>query len=300
MSEGTSLTVISNYLSDRLRAPFLRAINKIGSDITEIRIYLSKPLTFVFPDRNEFLTLHSITSSIINNDLLLCSSSDIDMIIDSVTHYSYHSHIKEFRLGYFVIEKGIRVGISGVYNSDSVITNVTGICFRIPRNKLGGADSISSLIYSSSGILICGGVNSGKTTLLRDICRFLGRSKKIVLIDDRNEIAAISNGQVSNDVGILTNIMTFCPRYIGILSAIRSLSPDYIICDEIADESDTAAIIQAAGCGVKFIASIHANSYEDLKLRPFTNNLLSSKLFSHVIILSGSSTPGDILCTYEL
>ena len=222
------------------------------------------------------------------------------MIIDSVTHYSYHSHIKEFRLGYFVIEKGIRVGISGIYNTDSVITNVTGICFRIPRNKLGVADSISSLIYSSSGILICGGVNSGKTTLLRDICRFLGRSKKIVLIDDRNEIAAISNGQVSNDVGILTNIMTFCPRYIGILSAIRSLSPDYIICDEIADESDTAAIIQAAGCGVKFIASIHANSYEDLKLRPFTNNLLSSKLFSHVIILSGSSTPGDILCTYEL
>ena len=115
MSEGTSLTVISNYLSDRLRAPFLRAINKIGSDITEIRIYLSKPLTFVFPDRNEFLTLHSISSSIINNDLLLCSSSDIDMIIDSVTHYSYHRHIKEFRLGYFVIEKGIRVGISGYH-----------------------------------------------------------------------------------------------------------------------------------------------------------------------------------------
>ena len=94
--------------------------------------------------------------------------------------------------------------------------------------------------------------------------------------------------------------MSGCPRNIGIISAIRSLSPDYIICDEIADDSDTEAMLAGAGCGISFIATVHADSLEALKRRPFAEKLLSVNLFRHAVFLAGASSPGMIREVREL
>ena len=227
----------------------------------------------------------------------MCYTKDT---IAAITHFSFHSHTREFKLGYFVIEEGIRAGISGIYNSDGIITDITGVCFRISRTVIGCANELIKLLDNDKGLLICGGVNSGKTTILRDICRIIGNKYKVALIDERNEIATISEGKVCNDVGILTSIMSGCTRSVGIISSIRSLSPEYIICDEIADDSDTEALILGAGCGIKFIATVHANNYEALKERPFAKKILSSNLFSHAIFLSGAVKPGSICSVYEI
>jgi len=299
MNERTSLEVIAGYLSERLRDPLLRLLNVIGSEVTEIRLYLGQPVALIYPDKNVFLTENSLSASSNNAAAVRCSADDIRRTIDAVTHFSFHSHISEFRQGFFIVGNGIRAGISGVYNSDGIITEVTGICFRISRCVVGCAEGIAPLI-ESGGLLICGGVNSGKTTLLRDISRILGRRRKVALIDERGEIAAVSGGQVGNDVGVLTNVLSGCPRHIGIISAIRSLSPDYIICDEIADDSDTEAMLAGAGCGVIFIATVHADCMAALRRRPFAEKLLSAGLFTHAVFLAGASAVGQIRSVEEL
>ncbi|MDO4862742.1 MAG: ATPase, T2SS/T4P/T4SS family [Ruminococcus sp.] len=299
MNERTSLETIAGYLSERLRTALLRSVAMIGSEVTEVRLYLGQPLALIYPDRTAFLTANSLTASSSNTSAVKCTADDIRRTIDAVTHYSFHSHISEFRQGYFIVGNGIRAGISGIYNSDGIITEVTGICFRISRCVVGCAEEIAGL-PESGGLLICGGVNSGKTTLLRDICRIIGKRRKVALIDERSEIAAASGGQVGNDVGVLTNVMSGCPRNIGIISAIRSLSPDYIICDEIADDSDTDAMLTGAGCGITFIATVHADSLESLKRRPFAEKLLSAGLFSHAVFLAGASQVGQIRSVEEL
>ena len=300
MTERTSLEIIAGYLPEPLRTAVLSAEAAIGKNLTELRLYSGQPVAIVYPDRILFLTRGGVTASSTNTAVIRCSFEDIRRSVDAVSHYSFHSHVTEFRQGSFIIGNGIRAGISGVYNQDGLITEVTGISFRISRSVPGCSAELTEYICGGKGLLICGGVNSGKTTILRDLCCVLGRKHKVALIDERNEIAAVTDGRAGCDVGILTNVLTGCPRHIGIISAIRSLSPDVIICDELAGDDDIDAIAAGAGCGISFCATVHAESPDSLKRRYFAERLLSTGLFSHAVFLAGASQPGRIREVVEL
>lgn len=56
------------------------------------------------------------------------------------------------------------------------------------------------------------------------------------------------------------------------MCALRSLSPEVIICDEIGDDAE--AVRQCMSSGVKLIVSAHAGSIEELKRRPSVSGLL--------------------------
>ncbi len=300
MTESTSIEIIAGYLPETIGAPLLRAKATVGGDLTELRLYSGQPAALVYPDRIAFLTSHSVTASSSNTAAVRCSPQDIRRTIDAVTHFSFHSHVSEYRQGSFIVGNGIRAGISGVYNQDGIITEVTGICFRVPRCIPGCSGELAEFVSEGEGLLICGGVNSGKTTILRDLCRTLGRRRKVALIDERNELAAVSGSRTGCDVGVLTNVLTGCPRHIGIISAIRSLSPDVIICDELSGDSDIEALAAGAGCGISFCTTVHADSMEALKRRYFADRLLGTGLFSHAVFLAGASQPGRIREVREL
>lgn len=295
MKDNSSIKQVKGYLSGRIAEALENSLSYIDGQITEIRLNIGRPVAVICPDRVMYLTKNSFTASSHNIAAIICTRDDIDKTVDAVTHYSFHSHISELQQGYFIIENGVRVGISGMYNSDGLISVITGLNFRISRSVAGCCEEILPYIAdTNSGLLICGGVNSGKTTLLRDLCRCIGDRKKVALVDERNEIACTSDGDIHYDVGSLTNVLSGCERHKGIVAAIRSLSPDFIICDEIATDEDTEALLRGAGCGVNFCATIHAKSYGELLKRPFTQRLLSTGIFSHAVFLSGSSRPGKI------
>ena len=56
------------------------------------------------------------------------------------------------------------------------------------------------------------------------------------------------------------------------MCALRSLSPDIIVCDEIG--SDAEEVRQCMYCGVKLVVSAHAGSIRELRGRPGTAELL--------------------------
>ncbi|MDE7136900.1 MAG: stage III sporulation protein AA, partial [Ruminococcus sp.] len=97
-----------------------------------------------------------------------------------------------------------------------------------------------------------------------------------------------------NDVGVLTDVLGGCKRSVGIISAVRTLSPDMIFCDEISETEDSEAILQAFGCGVNFAATVHAENYENLMKRTAIKPLLESGVFDYAVFLEGSGFPGKI------
>ena len=130
--------------------------------------------------------------------------------------------------------------------------------------------------------------------------KFNFKGVKVALIDERNEIAGSYLGVAQMDVGIRTDIIETCPKDIGIMMVLRSMSPNVIVTDEIGTEKDIKALYTALNGGVGLITTVHGDSIEDIKNRKELKNLLDEELFKKVILLSAKKGPGTIEKIYDL
>ena len=136
-------------------------------------------------------------------------------------------------------------------------------------------------------VVVIGPSGSGKTTMLRDMCRLLGAEHRVSLIDGRSEIAAVQQGVPRYDVGLHTDVLDGYARAEGLLTALRVMTPDVLVCDEIGTEADAEAILRIHGCGVPVVASAHAVSWEDVQCRAVLEALLRAGAFQYVALLDG-------------
>ena len=72
------------------------------------------------------------------------------------------------------------------------------------------------------------------------------------------------------------------------------MNPEYIICDEIGDESDLEAINMCIGTGVKLIATAHGENLNELKKRHIFKKILETNIFSNIVFLEGKKNPCKI------
>jgi stage III sporulation protein AA len=149
----------------------------------------------------------------------------------------------------------------------------------------------------------------GKTTLIRDISRSLSngclvnnnkiKSMKVCIVDERSEIGGCYNGVPQLDVGEKTDIFDSCVKSSGIMMAIRSMSPDVIVCDEIGTYDDMNSIIAALSSGINLITTIHGFGIEDLYSKDVFKNILNNKVFQRAIVLSNRKRIGTIEYVYD-
>lgn len=293
MNESTSYEVIMTYMPERLRS-IMKSIDISELEkLMEIRLRAGGPVYYVYPDRLRYISEKGGLGSSFSESSYIVGINTIREIVDRLSHFSVHSCTRQLSEGFFVIGSGIRVGVSGGYSNTAgqMITDFCSLNFRISRCIEGCADDLFSEILGKNTI-ICGGVNSGKTTLIRELCRLSGSFVKTALIDERNEISCLSGGMPLNDVGPMTDILSNCPRSTGIITAVRTLSPEVIICDEAADRADAEAVISGMGCGVRFIVSAHAENYNELMSRKELSALVSAS--DLLVFLKGSSAPGQV------
>ena len=289
---------VCRYLPSEIAESIEKINPKDIDNITEIRIRAERPLCVTLWGESFFLEKSgNLTKSFQN--CLRTGFSEINNILKSLCRYSVYSYDKEISEGFITIESGIRAGLSGTVSySDGKKTMryINGINFRIPREVKDCGEKIYTRLLKNRpcGIIICGSVASGKTTLLRDLCRLCGNRYIVSLIDERGEIAGCRDGVPQNDVGINTDIFDGFERSDGIVNSVRSMSPEIIFCDEISTEKDSDAMIKSAGCGVKFISTAHADSFENLVKRPYLYELINSVIFDYAVIMSGSSEAGKI------
>ena len=102
------------------------------------------------------------------------------------------------------------------------------------------------------------------------------------------------------DVGERTDIYDNCLKGEGLMMAIRTMSPDVIICDEIGSSKDIEGIIMAYNSGVNVICTLHGNNIEDLYKRDIFRDILNQKLIEKVILLSARDGAGHIEEVYDV
>lgn len=249
-------------------------------------LYTGDKCRFVKP--NGELTLN-------DNDALIVSSFDFDDCFMKLCGRSVYSNSDSLKNGYLTLSSGCRVGVcmSAVTENGEVISvkDAVSLNIRIPREVKGCSDELCKALFSSGikSVIVASEVSGGKTTLLRDIARNLSDTMyKVTVIDERNEIAAKSASTVTADVGKNTDVLTGFSKLKGIETAVRVLSPDVIILDEVASESEARAISNAFACGVRFILSVHAGSVSELRRKEIFKKLCKTNEFSALIFIDKS------------
>lgn len=182
--------------------------------------------------------------------------------------------------------------------------DISSVNLRIAHEVRGAADEIYTRLFNNGAVsaIIAGPPLSGKTTLLRDLARRLsgpsgGNFFRVAVVDERGEIAASSGGCPQCDVGF-SDVLTGYPKDAGILTALRTLSPQMIICDEIGSLSEAKRISEGMSSGVNFLVSVHVGKNEDLRRRPAVSELITSGVFSKLVMLG--EAPGEVEEIYDL
>lgn len=271
------------------------------SHLQEIRAKVRRPLMLQLGSK-EITTEYTVTQE------------DLKVIVQRISNYSAYAFEEEIRQGYITIKGGHRVGLCGscVMEGKRVktIKSISSVNIRIGRAVKGCSDNVMKYIVDNDSILntiIISPPKCGKTTLLRDMARNLSdgmnsiklSGKKVCIVDERSELAGCFEGIPQMNVGVRTDVLDSCLKSEGIMMAIRSMSPDVVICDEIGTNSDMESIIMAMNCGINLVTSIHGFGIEDLNKRMVFKELVDNKVFRRAIILSNANGVGTIESIYD-
>lgn len=268
-----------------------------NSQITEIRFRVNRRIIMITAGTEIFLNY-------------IITLADILEILVKLSKNSLYAIQNDINNGFVVIKGGHRIGICGevVIQDGNIknIRNINSMNIRVSRQLIGCADKVMNHIIVKGilkNTLIVSPPACGKTTLLRDIIRqvsngvkLLGFSgKNVGLVDERGEIASSCNGISNLDVGIRTDVMSNCPKHIGMEMMVRSMGISVIATDEIGSKKDIEAIKYAALSGVKLIFTMHGKNLEDITRKIGVKEFVDEGLFERVIILSSNNgIPGKI------
>lgn len=291
----TELKFLEQYLPKYICSAIF---NLHKPNITEIRVRKNRPLIIVSESMCEFLYS--------GDSLIIVDKTTFDEIFLKICDYSVYSNEDSLKRGYVTLKNGSRVGVcsTAVYSNNSIsgIRDISSLNIRIPREIKGfSLDAVNSLFSNSvSSTIIAGRPSTGKTTLLRDIARELSNKMyKVTVIDSRNELAAKCNDGFLLDVGQNTDVITGFNKEQAIDIAIRTLSPDIIVCDEIGSYNELSAISNGFCSGVCFIISFHCLSLQDLINKPLIKAAFDTDEFQNVIIMEDNFNY-SIYSTYEV
>ena len=147
----------------------------------------------------------------------------------------------------------------------------------------------------SENIIIAGPPASGKTTILRDIARRLSKqNKKVCIIDERFEIGGTSG---EFDLGVMCDVLSGYKKAYGISLALRTLSPQFIIFDEIGTIQECESVFESLNSGVNIITSVHCSGENQFFKRPVCKKLIESGAFNNIVFLGEQA--GNIREIYE-
>lgn len=292
----------SHALSDRLYKTVYKLPSELKAKIQEIRIRAEKPLVLSVGNRSLFVNKDFTLSKSFENSVI-ASFEDVVSTFQNVCCYSVYSHQNEIKNGFVTMGSGHRVGICGTavtsHGEISSIRDISSLNIRIAREISDASAELMRRVGNiDGGLLIVGMPCSGKTTILRDLARRISlgidyRVMRTSVIDERSELSGTYAGISRNDLG-LSDVLNGYSKADGIMQALRTLSPEAIICDEIGASADMQAIEQGVNAGVSIIATIHAGSYHELLSRNQGKALIETGAFKAIAILDSRENAGKL------
>lgn len=253
-----------SILPPRLR----REVDSLGKEpVQELRLRCGAPPELVLAGKSLWLAETA-------------TRDDLNFVINTASRYSPWAASTAAQ-GYITAPGGHRIGLCGgaVCRSGAVegIREISSLCIRVARDFPGiGKDAVGM----KGSILILGAPGWGKTTLLRDLIRQLSETEAVSVVDERGEL--FPEGFLR---GKRMDVLTGCPKPAGIDMVLRTMGPDCIAVDEITAEGDCQALVQAANCGVRLLATAHAGSARDFRCRRVYRPLAEEGIFETLLIL---------------
>lgn len=272
----------------------------LATEIKEIRFRNGEPITLNTKNEVYYITENGMITVSFSEGLIKTDEKDLQEIVFSLSRRSLHTYQDMIAKGFIPLRNGCKAGVAGraVMKNGSVysVSSFNSVNIRVSREFYGcSCDLLSKIGMDCTSFLIVGAPLSGKTTLIRDLCRYFSGGNvlnplKTAIIDERDEIASRSFG-VGADVGVHTDVLTLYPKAVGTEIAVRTLSPDIIVLDEIGTDEEAKAMLSGMNSGVSFIATAHGSSFEEVLRRPNIKRLVNAKVFQKVVVLEGKNEP---------
>ena len=220
------------------------------------------------------------------------AASEILSLISRMLDHSIYAWEDELGQGYFSLPYGVRVGVSGRFSMDYDKTRMvapSSLLIRIAREAKGCIERLRPFLLKNGcavNTIFLSPPGMGKTTYLRDACRFLSDAgKEISVVDERGEIAAMRNGISQLDAGSRTDVCEGIAKARAIVMLARSMAPHVIVVDEIGSREDAWAISEAARMGIGILASAHTSSVTDALEREMIGSIMTSGILKNACVL---------------
>lgn len=281
--------------------------------LQEVRLRINAPIILIYENQEYFLTPYSRLSR--NPAEGFCATkNELRETMEYISNYSLYAFEDEIRQGFLTIQGGHRVGIAGkaILDGSSIksIKHISFINVRLSHQVKGCADKVLPYIYDSKQndifhTLIISPPRCGKTTLLRDMIRQISNGctwfhgMSVGVVDERSEIGACYMGVPQNELGFRTDIMDCCPKAVGMMMMIRSMSPSVIAVDEIGTREDMEALEYVINCGCRILTTVHGSSLEDIRNKPILSELVQEQIFKRYIVLGNRQRVGTVERIYD-
>lgn len=262
--EETLLTRLDPAIAMGIRKAIPLHLGRNSVILEEIRIRIGRPVLITFSGVPHALEL-------------LCTPDMMQSTVQMLCSHSLYSHADTLREGFICVTGGIRVGVCGravVENGKiTVLRDISSLCIRMPHRIPYAGQAVYDTLEAGrfqDSVLVFSPPGMGKTTVLRELAAQLSdppHPVRVALVDTRYEL------NVGLDHCMMLDVLSGYPRSQGMEIALRTMSPEYIICDEVSSLEDRQALLQCYGSGVRICASVHAESREDLQNHPMLQNM---------------------------
>ena len=274
--------ILKKVLPYRLYASLENALRE-GGLLEEIKIRRDRQSYAVIGGRNVILPV-------------IVKKEEIEAILSEMCGGSLYAHKETISNGYISLDGSIRVGVCGraVLENGKIlgVYDVSELSVRIPNALDVSSEKLCDMIHTLGGALIYSPPGVGKTTLLRSLIKrisFGRRALRTAVIDTRGEL---SYGIFGKE--LLVSVLLSYPIDLGIEISVRTLNPQLLVCDEIGNERDAEAIINAHGCGVPLVASCHGGSIEEILRKGGISKLHKERIFGSYVGIERDGKGGFI------